>query len=249
MSDGAVHRFATVVPIYRPTLSSSEKQRLIRTLKNVPADSCFFVGPESLRGRLSDPALRLIPFVGFQDRHFGSVGTYNSWILQPELYRCFSRFTFVIICQLDAVIVRPLPIDFNWDFDFLGAPWVPPWKIWWNPITKRLSRTGPRRLQRTLHVGNGGLSIRRTDVFRSLKRVPKFRRMPNEDIIISYFHRRLGIKIASPELAEKFFMETGARQWAPGTPVPSVYGFHALNKFNPRLEVAIIGENSSEAPD
>ena len=187
----------------------------------------------------------MVPFVGFADHHFESVRTYSNWMLLPDLYQQFSAFDFVVICQLDAIIVRPLPLELDLNFDFLGAPWVPPWNVLWNPFDRKLKSVHPvmRPLARTLRVGNGGLSIRRVDVFRRLGNLPRFAKMPNEDIVISYFHRRLGIRLAPPELAGRFFMETGASTWTPAEPIPSVYGFHALERFNPALEDAILGSS------
>lgn len=237
----AIHQHATVIPIYCGTLTVAEERRLRRTLENSPSNSCFLVGPNSLQKFLQHELLTGIPFVGFPDEHFESVRTYSRWMLLPDLYREFNAFKFVVVCQLDAVIVQPLPLDLDFGFDYLGSPWIPPWHVSWNPIVGRLKLVQPilRPLARTLRVGNGGLSIRRVNVFRRLSKLPRFSRMANEDIVISYFHRRLGIVLAPPELAAQFFMESGAGTWTEAQPIPSVYGFHALEKFNPALEEAI----------
>lgn len=234
---------ATVIPVYRRTLTIAEERRLRRTLENTAGDACFFVGPKSLRNLFTNELLRQFPFFGFSDRHFESVRTYNHWILQPELYREFSNFSFVAICQLDAIIVRPLVLRPNVNFDYLGAPWVPAIYATWHPFARELKLGGPRihPTLRMLRVGNGGLSLRRVSVFRQLPRLPSLKELPNEDLLLSYFHRRLGIRLASPELASQWFMETGARAWTAAVPIPFVNGFHALDKWNPALEEAILG--------
>lgn len=237
-----VKPFATLIPIYRGTLTIAEERRLELTLANSPRTSCFFVGPSSLQHFLSHRLLQSRPFIGFADVHFDSILTYNRWMLMPELYETFEQYEFVVICQLDAVIVRSLPPDLDFGFDFLGAPWVPPINARWIPVLGKMafSKRSLRPFTRTLYVGNGGLSIRRVEAFRRLTRLPHSSTLPNEDVLISYFHRRLGIQVAPPKLAGQFFMELGSRTWTNKSPVPLVYGFHALSLYNPSLEDKIL---------
>lgn len=179
-------------------------------------------------------------FSAFDSAHFQNIATYNRWMLTPSLYERFHDFQFILVCQTDALLVEPLPLDEPWPFDYLGAPWEPPLFVGWNPIGRRLESKGPSLPKRALNVGNGGLSLRRTSVFREDLRLPRFQQLPNEDVAISYFQRRLGIRLAHASVAAQFFMELGARSWSPGMPIPRVFGFHALNKYNPELEDIII---------
>lgn len=235
-------RYCIAIPIHQPNLSGVERRRVSWTLRHADEGRCFFVGPEGLdqtRLRSRWPNVR---FLAFDAGAFSSIATYNSWVLQPDLYRRLTDFEFVLICQTDAVLVRQLPRSDAWKFDYLGAPWVPPYRLGWNPWRKRLTGSGPALGRRELVVGNGGLSLRRTEAFsRGIAGLPKFQTFPNEDVLISYFHRRLGIRLADEETARRYFMELGAKDWKAGDAIPDVYGFHALNKHNPALEAEILG--------
>jgi hypothetical protein len=167
-------------------------------------------------------------------------------MLKPHLYRRFRGFNFILVCQTDAVLLRPLPADETWAFDYLGAPWKPPKLVGWDAKMRRLKGRGSTE-KRFLSVGNGGLSLRRTEKFGRKLRFPRFRETPQEDKAISYFAPRLGILVADAGLAEKLFMETGAASWRVGDPHPDVYGYHALGAINPELERILLREPSARS--
>ena len=225
-----------IIPVYKALLTERESQRVALTVQNCPRHEVVLIGPEGLKSSFRDELLRGLPFAGFAPQNFESVQTYNSWVLQPELYRTFGAHEFVLLCQTDAMLVRPLPSSSNWKFDYLGAPWVPPFFLKWDRHEGRLIRARPWLRSRRLVVGNGGLSLRRTSVFSDLPKLPNFKKFPNEDILISYFHRELGIRLASEHISSKYFMETEAARWRVGDVVPDVFGFHGLQRFNPSLE-------------
>lgn len=235
-------RYCIAIPLHRSNLSAVELQRVSLTLRHADEGCCFFVGPKGLDLTQLKSRWPNVRFLAFEPEAFSSVATYNTWVLQPDLYRRLSEFDFILICQTDAILVRQLPESDTWNFDYLGAPWVPPYRLGWNPWRKRLTGSGPALARRELVVGNGGLSLRRTETFaRGIAGLPNFRKFPNEDILISYYHRRLGIRLAGEETARGYFMELGAKDWKVGDAIPSVYGFHALNKHNPALEAEILG--------
>lgn len=163
-------------------------------------------------------------------------------MLKPDLYVQFLKYEFILVAQTDAFLTRPLPVESLWDFDYLGAPWEPPWPKRWDKAEHRV-RSSSRFRGRRLRVGNGGLSLRRTSAFARRLNFPEPLLRTYEDIAISYFHRRIGIKLAPVRTARRFFMETGARAWRPGDSVPDVHGFHALDKFNPKLEEFILSSD------
>jgi len=171
-------------------------------------------------------------------------------MLQPDLCREFAVYDFILLAQTDAFLIRPLPTDLEWRFDYLGAPWGPALNFGWDRRVRRLYK--PRRIfgrqlaGKRLRVGNGGLSLRRTQAFSEVLNLPTFSIIPNEDIAISYFSRRIGVKLAAPQIAQRFFMELGAKPWRTGDPIPDVVGFHALDKFNPALEDLLL--YGSDAP-
>lgn len=235
-------RTATLIPVYGADICAIEAKRVVRTLQNVSSDSVFLIGPQSWRGFKSSGPIGDLAFVPFANESFSSLAAYSRFMLQPDIYSRFIDFEFVLICQLDAILMRSLPEADEMLFDYVGAPWVPPWQVHWSPFRRRLvTRRGAGR-SKQLHVGNGGLSLRRTARFAQLRPLPPFKKFPNEDIVISYFSEWLGIRVAPVTVAEAYFMETGARSWRPGDAIPPVIGFHGLNRHNPQLEAQILAD-------
>ena len=239
---------AVTIPTYLPTLSAVETRRVRLSLSNLSDHDCFFVAPRSLRTDWYEISFPDVPVVRFPNRHFRSVDTYSRWVLKPSLYRRFRTYEFVLICQTDAVVRRPLPVHDIWDFDYLGAPWEPPKLLGWDPTRRRLKGRGSVA-KRSLEVGNGGLSLRRTSVFATRLGFPRFSEHPQEDKAISYFAPDLGIRLADVRVARRYFMETGATGWRGGDAVPDVYGFHGLQNLNPELEELILRDPESSGND
>jgi hypothetical protein len=221
-------------------LSDRENRRIDETLKSTGPFDTFFVGPSTLDTTALSVRWPRIDFVAFESSAFESHASYSDWMLRPDLYRRFLAYEFILVAQTDSFLIRPLPVESSWDFDYLGAPWEPPWFKRWDAMEHRIRSAKPYRGRR-LRVGNGGLSLRRTMAFARPLDLPVPLVRTYEDIAISFFHRRLGIRLAPVRLARKFFMEKGARSWSPGDPVPAVHGFHALDKFNPALEDHLLG--------
>jgi hypothetical protein len=236
---------AMVIPIYKPRLDPVEHRRVSLSVTNAPAGGAFFVGPRSLDASWYREEFPEVPLIRFANRHFRSVDTYSRWMLTPGLYRRFRTHRFVLICQTDAFLLRPLPTGEEWEFDYLGAPWDPPKLIGWDAARRRLKGRGSTD-KRSITVGNGGLSLRRTEVFSRRLRLPRFAEHPQEDKAISYFAPELGVRLADTATAARYFMETGATTWCPGDPSPDVYGFHALGTMNPELERLLLSDPNAE---
>lgn len=233
-------RVAVIVPTYKDRLSRLETARVRMSLSNSAHLDSYFVAPRGLDTTRYHDGWPEVEVVRFARRHFRSVATYNRWVLRPDLYRRFSAYEFILICQTDAILYRPLPVQERWDFDYLGAPWVPPKLVGWDDANRRLKGRGSTD-KRLLHVGNGGLSLRRTAVFSQRLDLPPFRDDPQEDKAISYFADAIGVRVAGVALAAGLFMETGALGWRPGDPIPDAHGFHGLERQNPELERALLG--------
>ncbi len=231
---------ATVVPIFKPVLNSLEIKRLNVSIESASPADFFLVGPATLDWHYYTSKWPAVNVEVFREANFRSVASYNAWMLGEDLYTRFQDYEFVLICQTDAILTERLDPR-TWDFDYLGAVWEPPIVASWDPIRRTvLSRSfglNPRKLE----VGNGGLSIRRTQAFLAfVKSLPRMGKKANEDVVISYFSSAYNLRCASPELAAQTFMEAGAQTWEHGRPLPAVSGFHALNRFNPQLEDFIL---------
>ena len=147
----------------------------------------------------------------FDPEHFDSVPAYSRWLLSPGFYAAFDT-DFVGICQLDAVLLAPIP-DWVWEVDYTGAPWDPPWRLIVAKGRMRLIRVAGRQIGRRIVVGNGGLSFRRRKTFEdAAHRLPgivpaRVLEESNEDAVWSYYARELGLRLAPEGPAASAFLD------------------------------------------
>jgi hypothetical protein len=246
--DGA--DLAIVTPIWEPRLEGGALEGLRLTSARCQGLVRIFVGPEGLPTDFYREHFPDWKIVSRDAHHFTSVDAYSASLLEPSFYELFADFSAIILCQLDAVLVKePSPLA-DVDADYLGSPWVDPISVIWFRGTWLHERAIYRLLGRRLHVGNGGLSLRRPAAFidftnrLSQRRDYSSLRNYNEDMVISYFGPRYGLKIADREVAKSAFMEMGA---IGTTKAPDVYGFHGLERLNPSLFRELV-DGSSTSP-
>lgn len=230
----------TVVPVYRPDATPDELRRVAISRKFFPGPTVL-IGP---RGLNFDAYRELVPdaeVLALDAKWFSSKEAYSNLMLQPWLYDYFRRFRFMLVYQLDAILVKQVPLECFLKLDYVGAPWAGGFRLGWNPFTGTLGTASGPRFRRRVDVGNGGLSLRRVSAFRLVSRlVPPVSSQINEDLIYAFFGPLLGLRIASLALARSSLMETEALQWNSGDAIPEVWGFHAIGKFNPHLEKTLI---------
>jgi hypothetical protein len=241
---------AIVTPIWEPRLERGALDGLRVTSARCQGLERIFIGPDGLPAdfyREHFPDWRI---VSRDAHHFTSVDSYSASLLEPSFYELFADFQAIVLCQLDAVLVKePSPLA-DVDADYLGSPWVDPIRVIWFRGTWLHERAIYRKLGRRLYVGNGGLSLRRPSAFIDFTRRLGQRRdfsslrNYNEDMVISYFGPRYGLKIADLEVAESAFMEMGAIGM---TKAPDVYGFHGLQRLNPSLFWKLVDASSASA--
>lgn len=228
-----------VIPLYRPTLGVREISRVELTLRNAANFDVAVVAPLNLDLTRVLEKWERVRVERFDPAHFSSAESYSNWLMTPELYERFSQYTFILVSQTDAMLTS-VPLPGEWDFDYVGARWSPPHVFGWVPGIRTLTRHKLSFQRKILEVGNGGLSIRRTQAFiQFTSSLPKLGRYVPEDILISYFGPGFGLSLAGPSTASKLFMETEAATWDESKPIPECLGFHALEKHNLRLEDTI----------
>ena len=137
---------AVLVPVFRERLGKDE-QILLRHLRtHLGAYDAYSAQPK----RLEVDVPGLTP-MRLDDRYFRTHRDYSRLLLGDELYRRFERYEFVLVHQLDCLVLSD---DLaRWcaeGWDYVGAPWVR------EASDGRLSFAG---------VGNGGLSLRRVESF------------------------------------------------------------------------------------
>lgn len=206
-----------VTPVWRADLTPEEVDRLALTTAAVgttvqrATQRLVLAHPNDLdTSRISRRFPEWEPRA-FDPEHFASVPAYSRWLLSPDFYAAFDT-DFVGICQLDAVLLAPLP-DWVWEVDYTGAPWDPPWRLIVANGRMRLIRVAGRQIGRKITVGNGGLSFRRRPTFeRASHRLPGIApplvlEESNEDAVWSYYAKELGLRLATADQAASAFLD------------------------------------------
>lgn len=233
-------KWVTVIPVYSESFQGREEARLRFSAPFLGAN-VVLVAPENLDVSAYSSVLGLARVEYFDKRWFESQSAYSNFMLSASIYERFRSFDVMMVYQLDAIVQREVPRLALGSFDYVGAPWTPPFELRWNPFRGQLLAGKGFGFRRQITVGNGGLSLRRISVFRRASRLlPKINNHINEDLVFSYFAPALRIRLPGIDHARSVFMETEASDWEPGRPVPDVVGFHALGKHNAELENAVL---------
>ena len=241
-------------PIWRSRPTDSENAFLRRTDRTNQEVDRWLCAPDDLdvgfyARKFPDWRIQRYP-----KQAFTSVTAYSKWLTAPDFYRSVDAYEFVTICQLDAVLIKDITGVDMLGIDYLGSPWVPPIKVL--TVGTRIYVASAcdgkhgmwvtQRLGRSLRVGNGGLSIRRVEAHITAAewlthKVPeRYRDHTLEDVLLCAFASRTGMRIALADFAEQVFMETSA---ATLKSIPDIYGFHALQRWNPGLAKRLTEEN------
>ena len=198
-----------VTPVWRSQLSEDELIRLQITERATQSWERVILHPEGMPTSELRSRLASWTFQPCDPQRLSSVQSYSSWLLQAAFYKQFQGYDFMLIAQLDSVVLREPPAE-AFGYDYLGAPWDPPWRVIIFGGQMRIIRAFGRMWGKKLTVGNGGLSIRRIDRFLEASQhlagivEPGVLATANEDAVWSYFARELGISLAPEELASLF---------------------------------------------
>ncbi|MBU6280400.1 MAG: hypothetical protein KGN78_14260 [Actinomycetales bacterium] len=255
--DHVVEQAVLVTPIWQPQLDTQAAGFLRMTHTTNAQMPTIFLAPSTLDLGFYREHFPHTDVLTFDSRHFTSVAAYSAWMTTPEVYEALSGPTWMVLCQTDAVIIRSLTdLDLTFSrssspIDYVGSVWSPPVRVL--ALGTRLvidSPTGATRgpwfarvLGRRLRVGNGGLSIRRIERFRTVaarltRELPR-RIVENcyEDVLFCTYGPSRGLRIASPAQASTVFSET---EVVGCSVLPDTYGFHALPRWNPILADALL---------
>jgi hypothetical protein len=152
------HKVLVVVPIHKPELSRQEFFSLshsLTILRNRP--SCFIV-PQSLDKRIIHKEFPNTSFKDFSDKYFQSTDDYSRLLVSSLFYKTFASYEFLLILQPDAIVFKD-DLDYwcSQPFDYIGAPWYEGFEF--NVNLDQFGGAFARAVR--MHVGNGGLSLRR----------------------------------------------------------------------------------------
>lgn len=151
-------KVVVLVPIYREHLSSAEQRAMDHSLRVLELRDVRFIAPMRLdlsyyKDRYPDVVVELFPSPCFE-----SIAEYNRLLLSEAFYNRYSHFEYTLILQTDAVVLRD-ELDYwcNQPFDYIGAPWPKAYELMVQ--TGRFEGVFGKHVR--VHVGNGGLSLRR----------------------------------------------------------------------------------------
>jgi hypothetical protein len=163
-----------IIPVYRNILSEQERISLDRAYHILANYPLVVVKPSSLA---LDALLERYPaltFESFNDDYFQSLSSYNRLMLSAEFYERFADTGYVLICQLDAYIFKDELEEWCLKgYDYVGAPWLvrPVYRFPLLRLTSWIKKQYcdvfhlPNGQTTNFQVGNGGLSLRKTDSF------------------------------------------------------------------------------------
>ena len=232
-----------LTPHYKPTLSFIEETRLKKSLLNITAQHAFIL-PKNLNATFLSSFPNSSVF-RFNDNFFQSRSDYSRLLLSEEFYSKFAQYKFMTILQTDAILVKSIPIHLYSEFDYIGAPWKETKKIL---LTRKLlsinSRRKPWRRRIKVDVGNGGLSIRRIESMNKCIEIVQ-NKFPflangryNEDTVLATILKLYNFSVPNAKQASEIFCE----HFALGqNSAADCYGYHALERYNPKLEKEILG--------
>jgi hypothetical protein len=148
-----------LVPIYRSRLESAEQYSLDHSLAVLCGRDVRFIAPQNLDDGYYAERYPGLPIERFESPRFESIPEYNRLLLDAGFYTRFDGFEFMLILQTDAIVLRD-ELDYwcTQAFDYIGAPWPKAFELFVN--TGRFEGEFGKHVR--VHVGNGGLSLRRT---------------------------------------------------------------------------------------
>jgi hypothetical protein len=173
-------KVAVIIPVYKTQLSAYESISLNRCKEILSAYPIIMVKPQSLNVTPLTAGTNIL-IQSFADHYFESVHGYNNLLMAEEFYNSFTDYEYILICQLDTFIFSDkLNYWCSQGYDYIGAPWLslnPPKGVFNKAVAKIKNylyvrynvkyKDGMPKLGKQLQnrVGNGGLSLRRVNLF------------------------------------------------------------------------------------
>ncbi|TDO21423.1 hypothetical protein CLV32_2528 [Pedobacter duraquae] len=249
---------AVVIPVYKTELSELEAIAVEQCKRILSADfDVIVIKPENL----DLEKIPLLSFatssISFADSYFQNVQQYNNLMLSADFYGKFLDYEYMLIYQLDAFVFQnTLAFWCKQNFDYIGAPWIreKPFPTYFKTLKEAIRSSWHRRFnpigkdgvpdagrQLNWMVGNGGLSLRKVDIFyqaclREVKLISQYidQTHPhyNEDIFwcIEMNRRKKKIKVPNYKQAVYFSIEKAPDRAFMLTHNTLPFGCHAWDK-------------------
>lgn len=168
-----------LIPVYRPTLSDSERASLAQTVRTLGSHPLILLHPAGMEVTAILREYPALQPLAVSDEWLGTrngIAGYNRMMLSASFYDLFTDAEYILVCHTDAWIFRDELSE--WcarDYDCVAAPWVrrpvydlPLVRHWMAHRLRQSVRSGkPTRQILYGRIGNGGLSLRRVASFRA----------------------------------------------------------------------------------
>ena len=253
-----MNRCAVLIPVYKPGLSAAEEFSVRVSLRNLAGHDVYWIAPESLPVGYYRQTFGAESFVRYPDDYFRDVQGYSRLLVSDAFYARWSDYEFVLVCQTDAIVLRPdLGRWLEQPYDYIGAPWPSGYSLDLKPAEVPI----PGGIRCTAFVGNGGLSLRRVDAcirliqeFRSIS--AEWYRMGHAEDLYFGFLGTISKNFVIPNVATaarfSHDIDPGYLQELIGGELP--FGIHAWEKYDRKLcekkfdEAGIILNEKLDAP-
>lgn len=211
-------KYAIVIPIYKEILNETENISIRQAFRIFSEYDIYLVAPQGLEINQYQVKVEYFP-----SKYFESIKAYNSLMLSVAFYERFAEYNYILIYQLDAFVFFD-KLDYFCDlgYDYIGAPWL--YGIY-NYVSP---------LPRMCHVGNGGLSLRKTKSFIKLLKMKQDELIyfsANEDVFFSTTHVDW-FCVAPIEIGLQFAFEREVEECFQRNSRSLPFGCHAWEKYN-----------------
>lgn len=196
-----------VIPIYKTEHSAYEQFSLRQCVQTLGQYSISFVKPKGLNiSHLTDEYK--VSSKSQNPAFFKNIASYNRMMLSAEFYADYQHVDYVLIHQLDAMVFKDELKEFcALGVDYIGAPWLSSPNSWHKKITQKFqSKLKQQRQVIFGKVGNGGLSLRKTDKFLAICKKHKDIIINNlaRDVEDVYYMEDVFWSLMAPELMTSF---------------------------------------------
>ena len=228
-----------ITPIWKDTLNIDELNNIKISLSfNREFQHLFFYGKQ-LDLSFYKKNFPNSKFHFFEDYQFDTIESYNHLLQSDSFYFTFKSYEYLLILQTDALLVKNIAPLLSLTYDYIGAPWfegykVPSFLFQFKYISYFLKKIGFYKFCR---VGNGGLSIRKVDIFHNICQRYKPINWLNEDFKFALLIQKKIISAPDFEVAKTIFFEKDSTKLLN---LPDVYGYHAIQKYYPKYYCELI---------
>ncbi len=239
---GSKYTVAIVIPIYKKKPSASELLSIKGCAKILGKYPFVVIAPEGLDLDYYRKYNFDFEVHRFEKKYFEGIEGYNQLLLSEEFYLRFMPYKYILIYQLDVLVFKDsLPEWIKKNYDYVGAPWIKSsFHIFLNLLVKISAAMAIRFVYHSKgrnQVGNGGLSLRKSDAFINACRqnkdaLQKWR--TNEDYYWSFFAKVDGKRFRIPDWKEavNFSIETQSNIAIHYLKDKVPFGVHAWEKYD-----------------